>query len=239
MSRFGSSSLNRLLKQIFAALFLLLVFSWICFVIANFVLRIESRTTILVIDVALLSIAYALIKYLNSKNKKFGMFKRGEDSEYLVRRILATLPTGYLCRYDLEDSKIGNIDNVVVGPNGIFVVEVKSERGTIDFKNGKLIRVEYPLHSDFIFQVKNQVKWLQSELNAKIGKTIPIQPIIVFTHARMKFGKRPVDGTGVIVIGSRWLDEVIKEQKDIEISEPTIQKIVNHLQGLASCKEMG
>jgi len=32
----------------------------------------------------------------------------------------------------------GDLDHVVVGPTGIFVIETKSNRGTVEMENGRL-----------------------------------------------------------------------------------------------------
>jgi hypothetical protein len=57
-------------------------------------------------------------------------WKRGLKGEKVVNRVLERLPQDYFVFYDvkLPGSK-GNIDHVVIGPNGIFVIETKNYSG--------------------------------------------------------------------------------------------------------------
>jgi len=46
----------------------------------------------------------------------------------------------------------GNIDHILVGPKGVFTLEVKSHRGTVTFENGTLLRDGIEFKKDFLKQ---------------------------------------------------------------------------------------
>ena len=54
----------------------------------------------------------------------------GAKAEQAVAEALHKLPDDYFVFHDLEFSSF-NIDHVVLGPNGIFLVETKSQKGNI------------------------------------------------------------------------------------------------------------
>ena len=55
----------------------------------------------------------------------------GDIGEKVVADSLDTLPQDYFVFNDVNLPKSqGNIDHVVVGPNGIFVIETKNYRGS-------------------------------------------------------------------------------------------------------------
>jgi len=68
----------------------------------------------------------------------FYAWKNGLEGEALVVRNLSNkLGNEYAIFNDvlLKDGKKGNIDHIVVGPTGIFVIETKSNSGTVVFDN--------------------------------------------------------------------------------------------------------
>lgn len=50
----------------------------------------------------------------------------------------------------------GDIDFIVVGPPGVFIIEVKSHDGKIGFDGNQLTRNEAYFEKDFLYQVRNQ-----------------------------------------------------------------------------------
>jgi len=75
---------------------------------------------------AILSIFAGIILFMHGRSKGYS-WKKGLEGEKTVNKFLEELPQDYFIFYDvkLPGSK-GNIDNVVIGPNGIFVVETKN-----------------------------------------------------------------------------------------------------------------
>ncbi|MBO8161979.1 MAG: NERD domain-containing protein [Thermosipho sp. (in: Bacteria)] len=133
---------------------------------------------------------------------------RGAKAEEEVSDILEELPKGYAVFNDFP-CPMGNIDHIIIGPTGIFVVETKSHSGEITLSpDKKLLRNSKPLEKDFLKQVLEQCFWLKKKLIGPNEKAPFITPIVVFTRAFVKV-YQPVKG--VRIVNKKWLVKDIVE----------------------------
>ena len=67
-------------------------------------------------------------------------YERGAHGEEVTAAALAGLPAGWTVLHDVAwpDRKLANIDHVVVGPPGVFVIDSKNWAGRIDVDQGVL-----------------------------------------------------------------------------------------------------
>jgi len=133
-------------------------------------------------------------------------YKKGMMGEASVASALKNLDNNYLLINDLKlKGKMGNIDHIILGPNGIFAIETKSFRGDIGCKGDEWTRrakgsssvkdLESPS-----YQVKRNAveirQLLQSAGNIVRGKTLFVSGIVVFTdpeaHLELKSPTVPV-----------------------------------------------
>lgn len=65
-------------------------------------------------------------------------FERGADGEVITAAVLATLDVGWTTLHDVRwpGRRFANIDHIVVGPGGIFVVDSKNWSGKVTFEKG-------------------------------------------------------------------------------------------------------
>lgn len=138
----------------------------------------------------------------NFWSAKANKFYRGGAGEKAVKKVLQELPEDFTV---FEDVKIGerrgNIDFVVLGPGGVFVVEVKSHGGNIAYNgysltlNGRRFRDE-----NILRQVHGEVWALKRYLEQELGEQIYVHAALVFSHAyaSMEFGLQPVENVYVI-----------------------------------------
>jgi hypothetical protein len=68
------------------------------------------------------------------------LWERGADGEAAVARALEALPDGWIVLHDLPwpGRQRANLDHVVVGPTGVFVVDAKNWSGRIEVRDGVL-----------------------------------------------------------------------------------------------------
>ena len=68
------------------------------------------------------------------------MFERGADGEEATAAALAGLPTGWSTIHDVRwpNRRLANIDHVVIGPGGIFVIDSKNWSGKLAASGGVL-----------------------------------------------------------------------------------------------------
>lgn len=68
------------------------------------------------------------------------MFERGAEGETATAAVLAALPPGWTAIHDARwpSRRLANIDHVLVGPGGIFVIDSKNWSGRIALEGGHL-----------------------------------------------------------------------------------------------------
>ena len=72
--------------------------------------------------------------------RRADMFEKGADGEAATAAVLSTLPNGWTAIHDVRwpSRRLANIDHILVGPGGIFVVDSKNWSGRITVANGHL-----------------------------------------------------------------------------------------------------
>jgi Holliday junction resolvase-like predicted endonuclease len=116
-------------------------------------------------------------------------WSRGAAGEEHVGRLLEELESeGWVAIHDVDTGR-GNIDTIVVGPGGVFTVEVKSHRGKFSAD-----RVEPRM----LKQAYAQKKWVES----RVGH--PVTPLLVFSSAYL-IGRPVSRREGVTVLPARML----------------------------------
>lgn len=93
----------------------------------------------------------------------------------------------------------GDIDHIIVGPTGIFVVETKNHGGTVSLKHGRLCRNGKPLDRDYLRQVRLETRYVKERLDVQ---AVPaVQPVLVFARAKVRVAKS-VHGVRICALAS-------------------------------------
>jgi hypothetical protein len=123
---------------------------------------------------------------LETLDKEQLNYQKGADGENIVSRVLAKFPDDFMIIHDLK-TPFGNLDHVVVGPTGVFVLDTKNWRGVVSTDGkGELVLNGKPTSKPEIRQftarlmsVKEKIKLLASGLD-------PFHKgLFVFTAARI------------------------------------------------------
>jgi hypothetical protein len=113
---------------------------------------------------------------------------RGEQAvaEALADRTLAA--AGYVAFHDVPGDGKWNIDHVVVGPAGVFVLETKArprrkanrqQQENLVFFDGRVLEFPWCEDRNAVDQVQRNARWVREFLTAFPPKDIPVQPVIV------------------------------------------------------------
>jgi hypothetical protein len=157
-------------------------------------------------------IFFILKKPTEEKLRLARSYRKGLIGEENVRKILQTLPDLYTVFENVVIPPLkSNIDFVIIGPTGIFSVEVKSHKGHITNDGQQLLLNGAPFkEGDILHQSWGESVRLSDYLLSKNISTPEIQPLLVFSnkYATMRFGKKPV--LSVLVIGASWLSDTIQ-----------------------------
>lgn len=122
----------------------------------------------------------------------------GAQAEVKVSEFLQGLPYGYAVFNDSE-CPMGNIDHIVVGLTGVFMIETKSHKGIITLSKDEkiLLHNHLPFEKNVLKQIFSQLFWLREELNY-MGKGAPfIHALMVFTDAVVDVD-RPIKNVSII-----------------------------------------
>lgn len=141
---------------------------------------------------------------------------KGIDGEYEVEKTLWKLPKSFLYSRDFVTGKKGNTDFIVVGPTGIWTIEVKNlKSGKITVNNdGLLCKDNFSINSEtgknVLSQAYAQAKSLQNFIRESLGLSLPVNSAIVFANRKteLHFGLNQVKG--VYVIGVPFLLKLLQ-----------------------------
>ena len=127
-----------------------------------------------------------------------------------------------------------NIDHVLVGPRGVFIVETKTRRKPVDKTGKKEFRVQFdgknllwPLGTDSygIEQAKNNAKTLATWLSSATGENIWTTPILTLPGWLVE-RKAPTDG--LYVLNPKEIYQVCAAFPE-KLTEPQIRRICHQM----------
>jgi hypothetical protein len=158
-----------------------------------------------------------------------GKFHRGRKGEGAIWYKLIKLSEEYSIFQDVKiGDSVGNIDFVVVGPGGVYALEVKSHSGKIDFNGAELTRNGKLFEKDFLNQAKSEALQIHDFIKTKAGLDIFVKPVLVFSgYVRMHFGLKPI--AGVYVIGKAFLHEFFNKEPIATFSKSKVEEALKEL----------
>jgi hypothetical protein len=184
------------IKEMALYFFLLLVIVFILYLIGKLNnSRIPNASLIVLFsDIILIILALPVIKKLLN-------FMRGDSGEMDIKFILEKF-RGYYCLSDLVIENNGNIDSVVIGPTGIWTIEVKN------------LTEKVVIHDKYLDEQINQAlaeKLSLQNFLLQNGIDKPVTPVLVFANKRSRLNFGMVPQRGVYIIGRPWLGKLLKE----------------------------
>ena len=152
-------------------------------------------------------------------------FNRGLVGENEIDDVLDKLSEEYVYLSEGLNTTRGNIDKIVIGPTGVWALEVKSHSGQFTFDGEHLLRNGSPMDKDFLGQAYAEAKTLQEIINSKVGLNVPIHPVVVFSnkYAQVRLGLKQYNG--VYVIRIHCLLKLITENEYSKLNKEEIYKI--------------
>lgn len=181
---------------------------------------------------------------LREKKRKLQAYKTGLDGEILVEECLKShLSDDFILFNDITlNSQKGNTDHILIGPNGIFVIETKNwptMNGPIGYSDYKLFHIRsrgkwYPSKGNPIRQVKNNAHHLQLELK-NVGIYYEVTPVLVFVNLRYWIQA----SSNVSIVIAADLENIIRAIKSKKgILTPEVRdNIVKYFEDNYNCKE--
>ena len=112
--------------------------------------------------------------------------RRGADGEFTVAAALANFPDEFIVINDVT-TPLGNLDHVVIGPTGVFLVDTKNWRGIVSADGkGELLLNQHPTDKPFVRQFVGRVMAVKDRISVLVPEFDPyFQAVFVFTSARV------------------------------------------------------
>jgi hypothetical protein len=171
--------------------------------------------------------------------KKYQIYKSGYEGETKVKKILENLPEDYTVITDTT-IKLGDqqsqIDNIIVGPNGVFVLEVKNFKGFIEVLEDKMWKQKkksgLTYKNEFyspVKQVKTHVYRLSQFLKS-MGYSTWINCAVLFSHPEVKVSRNELDNVPIFS-GKEGHVELFDfiENKEAVFSDKDCQRITSFI----------
>ncbi|MDD4735787.1 MAG: nuclease-related domain-containing protein [Kiritimatiellae bacterium] len=173
-----------------------------------------------------LCVGLALVLYAGEK--RLASYFKGAQGEEQVARALHLLPPGFTVFHGLLlRGAVSDMDHVVVGPTGVFVVETKNWAGTMSVVGQDILYDGRRPDRSPLEQVKQAVGALQKSLSERCGRSIPVSPIICFAGGRLEGGVQGV--AGVMLCGPDDLRHVLTEPGEFPLSEAEAAAVAGEL----------
>lgn len=182
--------------------------------------------------VIFLIFGFWLVSYLKYRAVRF---KKGISGEAETLQELNLLSPEYKVFKNIKfEGLYGNIDFVVVGPTGIYLIESKKVSGLIDFDGkellcgGKLLENKHVL-----YLVRDQYWKLHNYLKDVLKEDIFVLPIIVFVNGNFKkeFGFSPItEQTRVLHLSDLCRFITSQPQYSYKVSVEEVHRVIEKLQ---------
>lgn len=161
-------------------------------------------------------------------DRRLGNFLKGAKGEEWVAHELAFLSSDYAVFNGL---RLGggkqNFDHIIVGPAGIFVVETKNWKGSVEFRDGKLYAGGKEPSRPPLKQVKAATAELVDFLDDSGRGALPVHSILCFLGTRLP--EEIMNVNGVVVCSGQRLVNVLQETFGDTVPESTREQVVSEL----------
>ncbi|MHB1316911.1 MAG: nuclease-related domain-containing protein [Minisyncoccota bacterium] len=210
---YSSRQLRKIAKYVGLIFIILLLstFAWL----VSFNEQLDVIYRILVLAFAYLGI-WIFYKYSFDHIDPFVNNLFGKEGESIIELALKNSfddSYTYIKNYKIPNTKIGDIDGLLISPNEIIIIEVKFYSGVFEIINGIFYKFHKKPYPDFfphnpIKQVERQKDCLTSFLKEK-GLEVHIRDVVVLAHGRVKNIQGP---TGVYVLNKDNLVDFIRKE---------------------------
>jgi hypothetical protein len=186
---------------------------------------------------AILPAMWLLTKWGNKKldalDKKRAAMRRGAAGEIHVGNLLADFPDDFCVVNDLT-TPFGNLDHVVVGPTGVFVLDSKNWRGAVSADGkGELLLNGEPTEKPYVRQFVRRMLGIRDRVLALVpGLDLYYQALFVFTAARVE-AKWGTTGNVHCVRDDQLYEYIVERDFSQRLKPEEVQIIAQAFLGLA------
>lgn len=160
-------------------------------------------------------------------------FRKGATGEASVGNRLERFPEQFRVINDLT-TPYGNLDHVVVGPTGVYVLDTKNWRGVVSPDgNGELLCNGKPLDKPYVRLFISRVMGIKDRVKALAAGLDPyFQAVFVFTSARVEANWGTTRSVHCIR-DEQLYDYIVESKRGRKLAAAEVEKIAQAFLGLA------
>lgn len=171
----------------------------------------------------IVALGFWCVRHVFSLEAAADRYYGGAGGEYVVGVVLSRLPQEFHVFNGLG-FYAGDIDHIIIGPTGIFIVETKNHSGTISVRDGCLCRNGDRLTRDFVRQVSSEAMYVKAWLKPQVP--CHVRALVVFSRAKVRV-RRSIGGVRVVALAS--LTDTITDRAP-SLSTEEIRRYVERLE---------
>lgn len=219
-------------KKLLRLLLLLYVFGIVIGFLSGFMLG-ARRTIITFLAPALFFVLWKFfVKKFKSIENEHMNFRKGVMGEAVIGYILEGFPDDYRVIHDLS-TPFGNLDHVVIGPTGAYVIDAKNWKGVVSADgNGELLLNGKPTQKPEIQNLMRRIMSIKEKINVLSSLDPYIQGIFAFPSAYVeaKWGS-----TGYVncVKDEQIYHYIVENKKSKKLDKKTVESISQAFLALA------
>jgi hypothetical protein len=154
-------------------------------------------------------------------------FVAGAEGEELVdQRLRALADRGWRYRNNVPKPGGGDIDHMLWGPRGVFVIETKATRGRVALEAGRLTFDRHLPEKDFLQQTYANALAIRDHLSRELGRRVWVVAVLCLTEAFIENYRIDIAHPPVHVVKVERFLEFIQDYTDTQpLNDATIQQI--------------
>ena len=192
-----------------------------------------TSVTVLLVGVVM----WIAIKFLSRKvdeleNERMNM-RKGAAGETLVGIVLGDFPEEFKIINDLT-TPFGNLDHVVVGPTGVFVLDTKNWRGVVAADGqGELLWNGKATDKPFVRQFVGRIMGIRDQVKLLTYGFDPFfQAVFVFPSARVD-ANWGTTGSVHCIRDDQLSDYIVESKAGRKLKEPEVERVAQAFLALA------
>ncbi len=194
----------------------------------------QPPISIAIVGLLFLALAIGIAAAANHSRQRLQAFLKGAKGEEITARELSLLPHTFTVFHGIAIAKPlkqqganYDFDHIVVGANGIFLIETKNWADEITIKDGELLYGgQHPTRPP-LDQVKSGAKNLSEFLFKQTGKKLEVRPILCFASNNVPQGQQ--GAMGVLICNATRLNETITDCNDAPLTDATRKETISIL----------
>lgn len=177
-----------------------------------------------------------IIKWTNKKIEELETerinFRKGAVGEAVIGYVLKSLPDDYRVIHDLS-TPFGNIDHVVIGPSGAYVIDTKNWKGIVGADgNGELRLNGQPTQKPEIKNLTGRLMSIREKIKVLSSLDPYVQGVFAFPSAYVE-AKWGTTGYVHCVKDEQIYDYIVENKKSKKLDKKAIESISQAFLALA------